>query len=100
MGRRALSIEEKKLRRQEENQRLFSNPEALKRKQEVDRLRKRERRQQRHPQDENPLGPLMEPVTQEEPLHGFIFDESDGGFTSGYIIPEEGAEETGAFEPE
>jgi hypothetical protein len=100
MVRRALSIEEKKLRKRERNQRLFSNPEALKRKREIDRVRKQERRQQNLSQVENPAEPLVEPVTQEEPFDGFAFDESDGGFTSGYIIPEESEEETGVFEPE
>jgi hypothetical protein len=68
MGRRALTAEEKKARKQERNRKYFSNPDALARKRETDRARKRERRRQDQPIQHDPLALLADIATQRETL--------------------------------
>src|SRR2546423_7029404 len=99
MPQRALTIEEKRLRKRKENQKFFSNPEALKRKREVDRVRKQQRRQEEQARHVNTSAPLAHHTIPDEPFTGFIGNESDGEPAIGYM-PEENEKETGAFEPE
>jgi hypothetical protein len=68
MPRKALTDEERKAKKRENNRRYFQNAGALARKREIDRLKKRERRQQSQIGAQDRLSPLRDAAVQQEIL--------------------------------
>ena len=77
MPRQALTIEERKAKKQENNRKYFSNAQALQRKRETDRIRKQERRRQDQLIRRDPLAGLADAATQREILQP-LNDEDPG----------------------
>lgn len=77
MGRRALTREEKEVRRQWKKQRYLSNPDALARKREIDRVNKQENRRRARL---DPLALLADVATQAQRLQHI-----NEGITAPYI---------------
>jgi hypothetical protein len=102
MPRKPLSKEERKIKRQKEYQRRISNPEALEKKREGDRLRKRLKKQQNQLLRRDPLALLADVAAQKEILSEVNEEEEEEEEIIDQLAlePEEIEEDNGPFEQE
>jgi hypothetical protein len=102
MPRQALSKEERKIKEQEKYQKRISNPEALEKKRERDRLRKRLKKQQNQLLRRDPLALLADVAAQNEILNEVNEEEEEEEeeIIDPLAQPEEIEEDNGPVEQE
>jgi hypothetical protein len=101
MPRQALSKEERKIKEREKYRRRISNPEALEKKRETDRLRKRLKKQQNQLLRRDPLALLADVAAQKEILSEVNEEDEEGEeIIDPLAQPEEIEEDNGPFEQE
>lgn len=98
MPRQALSKEERKIKEQEKYRKRISNPEALEKKRERDRLQKQLKKQQNQLLRRDPLALLADVAAQKEILNEVNEEEED--IIDPLAQPEEIEEDNGPVEQE